>query len=99
MKFTESASRSTCLAGGRFVASAAFSPASLPGEEAYRDVRRHPEAITFPGLLIWRAGGDLFFASIGHVDEGLKAALATNRPPARHVLLDADSVNFIDTSA
>src|SRR6516225_6344290 len=71
----------------------------LPGTEAYRDVQRHPEAITFPGLLIWRAGGDLSFASIGHVDEGLKAALATNRPPARHVLLDADSVNFIDTSA
>ena len=33
----------------------------LPGTEAYRDVRRHPEAITFPGLLIWRAGGELFF--------------------------------------
>jgi sulfate permease, SulP family len=71
----------------------------LPGTEAYRDVRRHPEALTFPGLLIWRAGGELFFASIGHFDEGLKAALAANRPPAKHVLLDADSVNFIDTSA
>jgi sulfate permease, SulP family len=71
----------------------------LPGEEAYRDVRRHPEALTFPGLLIWRAGGELFFASIGHLDEGLKAALAASRPPAKHVLLDADSVNFIDTSA
>ena len=71
----------------------------LPGTEAYRDVRRHPEALTFPGLLIWRAGGDLFFASIGHLDEGLKAALAASRPPAKHVLLDADSVNFIDTSA
>ena len=71
----------------------------LPGEEAYRDVRLHPEARTFPGLLIWRAGGELFFASIGHLDEGLKAALAANRPPAKHVLLDADSVNFIDTSA
>jgi MFS superfamily sulfate permease-like transporter len=71
----------------------------LPGTEAYRDVRRHPEALTFPGLLIWRAGGELFFASIGHLDEGLKAALAVNRPPAKHVLLDADSVNFIDTSA
>ena len=45
----------------------------LPGTEAYRDVRRHPGAITFSGLLIWRAGGDLFFASIGHVGEGLKA--------------------------
>ena len=71
----------------------------LPGTEAYRDVQRHPEALTFPGLLIWRAGGDLFFASIGHLDRGLKAALATHRPPARQLLLDADSVNFMDTSA
>ena len=71
----------------------------LTGTEAYRDVQRHPEALTFPGLLIWRAGGDLFFASIGHLDQGLKAALATHRPPARQLLLDADSVNFIDTSA
>jgi SulP family sulfate permease len=71
----------------------------LPGTEAYRDVRRHPEALSFPGLLIWRVGGDLFFASIGHFDEGLKAARAASRPPAKHVLLDADSVNFVDTSA
>jgi sulfate permease, SulP family len=70
----------------------------LPGTEAYRDLRRHPEAITFPGLLIWRVGGDLFFASIGHLDHGLKAALAASRLPAKHVLLDADSVNFTDTT-
>jgi sulfate permease, SulP family len=71
----------------------------LPGQEAYRSVNQHSEALTFPGLLIWRAGGDLFFASIGHLDEGLKTALAASRPPAMHILLDADSVNFIDTSA
>ena len=71
----------------------------LPGTDAYRDIRRHPEALTFPGLLIWRPGGDLFFASIGHLGDGLRAALAANRPPARHVLVDADSVNFIDTTA
>jgi len=71
----------------------------LPGEEAYRDIRRHPEAITFPGLLIWRIGGELFFASIGHLDAGLKAAVVASRPAAKHVLLDADSVDFIDTSA
>jgi MFS superfamily sulfate permease-like transporter len=61
----------------------------LPGTEAYRDVRLHPGALTFPGLLIWRAGGELFFASIGHVDEGLKTALTALRPSARHVLVDA----------
>ncbi|HEX3349492.1 MAG TPA: SulP family inorganic anion transporter [Acetobacteraceae bacterium] len=71
----------------------------LPGAEAYRDVRRHPDALTFPGLLIWRPGGDLFFASIGHLDQALKAALATTRPKVRHVLLDAEPVNFLDTSA
>jgi sulfate permease, SulP family len=71
----------------------------LPGEEAYRDVRLHPEARTFPGLLIWRPGGDLFFASIGRLDEELKATLAASHPPVKHVLLDAEAVNRIDTTA
>ena len=71
----------------------------LPGTEAYRDIERHPEARTFPGMLIWRVGGDMFFASVGHFVRGIKDALAASRPPAKHVLLDAESVNFIDTSA
>ena len=71
----------------------------LPGTEAYRNVERHPEALTFPGLLIWRPGGELFFASIGHVGDGLKAALAASRPPTRRVLVDAEAVNLIGVSA
>jgi sulfate permease, SulP family len=71
----------------------------LPGSEAYRDVRRHPEARTFPGLLIWRVGGDLFFASIGHIETALKRSLAQIRPPVEHLLLDFSSVNYIDVSA
>src|SRR5262249_5466073 len=70
----------------------------LPDTEAYRDVQLHPEAITFPGLLIWRIGGDLFFASVGHVSEELKASLAA-QPGVKRVLLDFSSVNFIDVSA
>jgi sulfate permease, SulP family len=70
----------------------------LPATEAYRDVRRHPEATTFPGLLIWRVGGDLFFASVGRVREALTAALAA-RPDVKRVLLDFSQVNFIDVSA
>lgn len=70
----------------------------LRGVEAYRDVRRHPEAATFPGLLIWRIGGDLFFASVGHVRSVLEATLAA-RPDVKHVLLDCASVDFIDLSA
>ena len=70
----------------------------LPGVEAYRSLQRHPEAMTFPGLPIWRVGGDLFFASIGHVSAGLKALVAA-RPDVKCVLLDFAPVNFIDVSA
>jgi MFS superfamily sulfate permease-like transporter len=71
----------------------------VPGKEAYRNVERHPEAVTFPGLLIWRPGGDLWFASIGHLGDGLRLALAASDPPAKRVLVDAEAVNFIDVSA
>jgi high affinity sulfate transporter 1 len=71
----------------------------VPGTEAYRNVERHPEAVTFPGLLIWRPGGDLWFASIGHLGDALKATLAASHPPAKHVLVDAEAVNLIDVSA
>lgn len=70
----------------------------LPGTEAYRSVKRHPEAATFPGLLIWRVGGDLFFASIGHMIAALRASLAA-RPDVKCALLDFAAVNFIDVSA
>ena len=60
--------------------------------------RGAPRGDHLPGLLIWRAGGDIFFAS-GHLHEGLKAALTSSHPPANHVLVDSNSVNFIDTSA
>jgi high affinity sulfate transporter 1 len=71
----------------------------LPGTEAYRDVRHRPEAVTFPGLLIWRVGGELFFASVGQMRVSLNKALAEIRPPVKHVLLDFSSVDFIDVSA
>jgi high affinity sulfate transporter 1 len=67
----------------------------LPGTEAYRDVQMHPEAITFPGLLIWRIGGDLFFASAGHIGTGLRTLIAAS-PDLKRVLLNFASVDFID---
>ena len=70
----------------------------LPNTEAYRDVQRHPEAITFPALLIWRMGGDLFFASIGHAGEMLRKSLQA-RPEIKRVLLDFSQVNFVDVTA
>ena len=50
-------------------------------------------------MLIWRVGGDLFFASIDHLETALKSSLAKIQPPVEHVLLDFSAVNYIDVSA
>jgi high affinity sulfate transporter 1 len=71
----------------------------LPGEEAYRDIRLHREARTFPGLLIWNPGGPLFFANAGQFETDLKKALAQSRPQITQVLFDGSSITFIDNSA
>src|SRR5262249_42863195 len=70
----------------------------LPDTEAYRNIERHPEAIAFPGLLIRRIGGDLFFARVGHVSEALIASLSV-RQERKHVLLAAGRVTLMDVSA
>lgn len=71
----------------------------LPGEQAYRDVQLHPDATTFPGLLIFNPGGALFFASVGAFDRSLRRAIAEARPPVRGVLIDGSSIAFVDSSA
>src|SRR5262249_47370780 len=40
----------------------------LPGTEAYRNIKVHKEARTFPGLLIWRPDGDIFFANAAYLE-------------------------------
>jgi high affinity sulfate transporter 1 len=71
----------------------------LPGEQAYRDVLQHPEALTFPGLLIFNPGGPLFFASIGQFEHNLWTALGEQRPATKRILIDASSITFVDVSA
>jgi hypothetical protein len=58
--------------------------------------RPYPEAFSSSGLLISRPGGDLFFAGIGHLGDGLKGSMAASCPATKHVLLDVESVNLID---
>jgi MFS superfamily sulfate permease-like transporter len=67
--------------------------------QAYRDVRLHPEARTFPGLLIFNAGGALFFASIGQFEQELQAAIGQAPSPVKRVLIDASSITLVDSSA
>ena len=69
----------------------------LPGTEAYRDVRRHPEARTFPGLLIWRAGCSSLRVSV--IRPGAEGGLGGEPATGETCAPGCGFVNFIDTSA
>ncbi len=71
----------------------------IPGQEAYRDVKRHPEAKTSPGLLLFRFDSILFFANANHFADTLKSAVGTAVEPVKAVLVDAETVSAIDTTA
>jgi MFS superfamily sulfate permease-like transporter len=82
----------------------ATSPASAvlgrePGGSAFHEVDRRPDLETTPGLLIFRFDSSLFFASANHFSEALQARIAEAAEPIRQVLVDAETINLLDSTA
>ena len=69
------------------------------GQDVYRNIRRRPEAKTIPGLLIFRLDGDLFFANATYCVEQVKHAIREATKPVQEVLMDYETINFVDTTA
>lgn len=70
----------------------------VPGLEGYHDTRSHPDAAHLPGLVILRFDAPLFFANAkAFRDEVLRCTRTT--PPPRCVLIAAEPVTDIDTTA
>ena len=72
------------------------------GEEdedfGFRDVARHPQAETFPGLIIFRFGTELFFANANYFRDQIREVVREAQPPAKAILLDAGAISHIDTT-
>lgn len=66
---------------------------------SYQGLDAHPDAETFPGLLITRFDGDLFFANANVFTDDVRGAVAAADPRPRVVLLDGESINDIDATA
>jgi sulfate permease, SulP family len=68
-----------------------------PGTQVFGDLASYPEGITFPGVLVVRFDGGLFFASADALQDQLREILLDREPRIRTVILDCGSVNFIDS--
>jgi high affinity sulfate transporter 1 len=65
----------------------------------FRGVDNHPDAETFPGLVILRVDGELFFANARWFRDVVRSLVRDQSPPVRELLVHAGAVPHIDTTA
>ena len=71
----------------------------VPGLKGYHDITRHPEARQIPGLVIYRFDAPLFFANAHLFGQEVRKAVERAAPPARWVMVAAEPITDIDTTA
>lgn len=71
------------------------------GDDAlrYRGIANYPDCETFPGLVIVRVDGELFFANARWLQQTVRALVRGQEPPVREVLIHAGAVPHVDTTA
>jgi len=71
----------------------------ITNRKGYHDLARHPEAILAPGLVLFRFDAPLFFANADHFAQEIRAAINDRPEPIRWVVLAAEPITDIDTTA
>ncbi len=71
----------------------------IAGINAFHNINMYPNLETIPGQLIFRFDSSLFFANATHFEEILMAKIQSTKDPIRQVLIDAETINSIDSTA
>lgn len=71
----------------------------VEGTDTFRDLNRNPDAERLPGLLIYRIDDELFFANAAFVVRDMRERLVDSVPPATALVVDAEGVSDIDSTA
>ena len=67
--------------------------------KGYHDIDRHPSARRIPGLLLYRFDAPLFFANAGYFRRRVRRLVAEATHPVRWVVVAAEPITDIDTTA
>lgn len=67
--------------------------------KGYHDVDRHPDGRRVPGLVLARFDAPLFFANAAHFGEVVRRYVERSDPPVRWVVVAAEAITGIDTTA
>jgi SulP family sulfate permease len=67
------------------------------GTHVFRELDAFPNDETFPGVLVVRLDGGLYFVTAGALEDRIRELAVTAEPLPRALILDCKSVNFIDS--
>jgi high affinity sulfate transporter 1 len=71
----------------------------VPALKGYHDTQRHPEGVQVPGLLLFRFDAPLFFANAEVFRDALHQALDAERRDVRTVVVAAEPITDVDSTA
>jgi high affinity sulfate transporter 1 len=71
----------------------------VDGLKGYHDVTRYPDAKRVPGLVLFRWDAPLFFANAEEFADRVRRAIASSPTPVRWVVVAAEPVTDLDTTA
>jgi SulP family sulfate permease len=71
----------------------------VPGTDTFRDIDHVEGGEMVPGLLIYRFDAPLFFANVSVMTDELSDLGAVATPPYEWILIDAESIHDMDTTA
>lgn len=70
----------------------------IPGTSNFHDEATHPEAESFPGLVIYRFDAGLVFFNADHFKARVRTVVREAPAPVRFFLLDAETMPVMDTT-
>jgi len=67
-----------------------------PGTQVFRELEEHPSDEQFPGVVILRLDGGLFFATSDALEDRVRE-VALSTPGITGIVLDCEGIDFIDS--
>jgi MFS superfamily sulfate permease-like transporter len=68
----------------------------LPGIDGYRNISGHPDAVTLPGVVIYRFDASLLFFNADYFKARVRRVVDAARPTPRWLVIDAGTFAHID---
>jgi MFS superfamily sulfate permease-like transporter len=68
----------------------------LPGIDGYRNISGHPDAVTIPGIIIYRFDASVLFFNADYFKARVRTIVDAAQPKPRWLVIDAGTIAYID---